>query len=79
MEGRNRLRNKVDVHDVNFIFRAEWQHRQAGQKYECLHHVELRSLGMAAIAQNYAGPKIVIGTSGRSCRIMCSVNFLVRA
>ncbi len=56
-QGGNRVRHKIDDHDVNLVFRRERQHRQASQKHERLHHLELGSLGITAVAQNDAGPE----------------------
>ena len=57
MQGGDRVGDKIHVHDVDLVLGAERQHRQARQEHERLHHVELRGLGMAAVAQHDAGPK----------------------
>ena len=58
----------------------ERQHRQARQEHERLHHIELRGLGVTAVAQNDAGTEDRDRHyRGAAARIMCSENFLVRA
>src|SRR4051812_567171 len=57
MQTRNCIRNKIYIHDVHAIARAQGQRRQSSKKNESAHHVELGRLCAAAVAENNAGSK----------------------
>ena len=55
MQRHHRVGDVVHRNDVHLVLGAEGQDRQAGEKDEGAHHVELRGLGVAAVAQHDAG------------------------
>ncbi len=57
VQGRNRIRHKIHIHNVNLVMRTKRQHRQSRQESERPHHVELRRLRMPAVPQYDAGPE----------------------
>src|SRR6266704_1660256 len=54
MQGGNRVRDKIYIHDVDTVRGAKRQYREPRQKHECLDHIELRCLCMTAVAEHNA-------------------------
>src|SRR6202008_3520521 len=57
--------NVVRRHDVNFIVRAQRKNRHLRQNVKGLNHVELRSLGAAAVAHDDGGAENRLGHVGQ--------------
>ena len=57
MKRDDRVRNEIDVDDVQPVVGAQRQHAPPRQENKRPHHVELRGLAMAAVAQHDAGPE----------------------
>src|SRR5690349_17096081 len=51
MQGCDRIRNKVHIHNIDLVSRSKRQDGQLGQKYKGPYQVELGSLRMPAIAE----------------------------
>src|SRR6266404_746174 len=52
MNGHDGFSDEVRRHNIDFILRTQRKDRQASEKVEVLHHVELRSLRTSAVAHN---------------------------
>src|ERR1700733_8139818 len=52
MNASNGIGDKIHINDVYFVRRTKWKHGKPGEENKRLHHVELRRLGMTAVAQN---------------------------
>ena len=57
MQRSNRVGDKVHIHDVDFVGRTKWKHRQSRQKHKCLHHLELGGFRVPAVTEYDAGTK----------------------
>src|ERR1700683_1238811 len=57
MQGRDGIGDEIHIDDIDLVGGAKWKYGQSCQEYEGLHHVELRGLRMAAVAENDAGPE----------------------
>ena len=54
VEGSDRIRHKIHIHNIDSVRGTKWQHGQSCQKHERLDHIELRGFGMPAVAQHDA-------------------------
>src|SRR5579864_4998517 len=55
VESGDGVGNEIHIDDIHAIFRPQWEERQSGEKYEGPHHIELRGLSAAAVAEHDAG------------------------
>src|SRR5579864_153341 len=61
VESGDGVGNEIYIDDIHAIFRPQWEERQSGEKYKGPHHVELRSLGAAAVTEHDAGTEDSFG------------------
>src|SRR6266446_10769299 len=57
VEGGDCVGNKIHIDDVHAIARTQWKRRQSSEEHKGAYHVELCSLGAAAVTQHDAGTK----------------------
>ena len=79
VQRRDGIGHEIDLHDVDLVVGPEGQRRQSRKK------TNARTISNCVVSARRLSPstmlgrKMVIGTSGSNCRIMCSQNFFVRA